>query len=92
MPIVTVRWPSMVGQATARHFWPREDAIGKHMLMGHDTLTIVGVVPDTRYHDLREAPPSTISRCGSRRSRSCQRYWRFGRAAFQEKRCRRSAG
>jgi predicted permease len=48
----------MVGQATAQHFWPREDAIGKHMLMGDDTLTIVGVVPDTRYHDLRDAPPS----------------------------------
>ena len=48
----------MVGQATAQHFWPRADPIGKHMLMGSDTVTIVGVVPDTRYHDLRDAPPS----------------------------------
>lgn len=49
---------TMVGQSTAQHFWPHDDAIGKHMLMGDDTLTIVGVVPDTRYHDLRDAPPS----------------------------------
>ena len=49
---------TMVGQSTAQHFWPHGDAIGKHMLMGDDTLTIVGVVPDTRYHDLRDAPPS----------------------------------
>ena len=47
----------MIGQATALHYWPRGDAIGKRMLMGDDTLTIVGVVPDTRYHDLRDAPP-----------------------------------
>jgi putative ABC transport system permease protein len=49
---------TMVGQSTAQHFWPHADAIGKHMLMGDDTLTIVGIVPDTRYHDLRDAPPS----------------------------------
>ena len=49
---------TMVGQSTAKHFWPRQDALGKHLLMGNDTLTIVGVVPDTRYHDLRATPPS----------------------------------
>jgi predicted permease len=49
----------VLSEGAARHFWPRGDAIGRRVLMGQkDTLTVVGVVPDTRYRDLREARPS----------------------------------
>src|SRR5438046_9461387 len=51
----------VVSQSTARHFWPGGDPIGKHLRMGAElerTFTVVGVVPDTRYRDLRDARAS----------------------------------
>jgi predicted permease len=51
----------MLSQSAARHYWPGEDPLGKRLRMGPDlerTLTVVGVVPDTRYRDLRDARPS----------------------------------
>jgi hypothetical protein len=42
-------------------FLARADAIGKRLTMGRGpnrTFTVVGVVPDTRYRDLREARAS----------------------------------
>ncbi len=51
----------MVSQSAARHYWPGEDPIGKRLSMGAEsewTGTVVGVVPDTRYRDLRNARPS----------------------------------
>jgi putative ABC transport system permease protein len=51
----------VVSQSAARHYWPDGDPIGKRLRMGPElerTLTVVGVVPDTRYRDLRDARPS----------------------------------
>jgi predicted permease len=51
----------LVSQSAARHYWPADDPVGKRLLMGADlerALTIVGVVPDTRYRDLRDARAS----------------------------------
>jgi predicted permease len=51
----------VVSQSAARHYWPGSDPIGKRLMMGDTaerTLTVVGVVPDTRYRDLREARAS----------------------------------
>lgn len=51
----------MVSQSAARHYWPGEDPVGKRLKMGAEsewTGTVVGVVPDTRYRDLRNARPS----------------------------------
>lgn len=51
----------IVSQSAARHYWPNGDAIGKRLRMGarlDESFTVVGVVPDTRYRDLREARPS----------------------------------
>ncbi len=51
----------VVSQSTARHFWPGEDPVGKRLFLGpkrDDTVTVIGVVPDTRYRDLRDARPS----------------------------------
>ena len=51
----------VVSQSAARHYWPGDDPIGKRLMMGDDlerVFTVIGVVPDTRYRDLREARPS----------------------------------
>jgi len=51
----------VVSQAAAQHYWPAGDALGKRLIMGadiHRVFTVVGVVPDTRYRDLRVARPS----------------------------------
>jgi putative ABC transport system permease protein len=51
----------VISEGTARRYWPAQDPLGKHLLMGDSpgqTYTVVGVVPDTRYRALREAPPS----------------------------------
>ena len=52
----------VISQSTARHFWPGADPVGKRLTMGGGSdqraLTVAGVVPDTRYRDLREARPS----------------------------------
>jgi hypothetical protein len=51
----------VISQSAARHFWPGADPIGKRLFLGPnstDAFTVVGVVPDTRYRDLRDARPS----------------------------------
>jgi predicted permease len=51
----------VVSQSAARHYWPGGDPIGRRLLMGPELeqrLTVIGVVPDTRYRDLRDARPS----------------------------------
>jgi hypothetical protein len=50
----------IVSEATARHYWPGTDPIGKTLTFGptEPTLTVVGVVPDTRYRELRTARAS----------------------------------
>jgi putative ABC transport system permease protein len=51
----------VVSRSAARHYWPNQDPIGKRLMMGPNlerTFTVVGVVPDTRYRELRDARPS----------------------------------
>jgi ABC-type antimicrobial peptide transport system permease subunit len=50
----------MVSQSAARHYWPGQDPVGKRLTMGPELewATVIGVVPDTRYRDLRNARPS----------------------------------
>jgi putative ABC transport system permease protein len=51
----------VLSQSAARHYWPGADPIRKRLLMGEKldlALTVVGIVPDTRYRDLRDARPS----------------------------------
>lgn len=47
----------MLTESAARHYWPGVDPIGKRML-DDSAATVVGIVPDTRYRDLRDARPS----------------------------------
>ena len=50
----------IVSESAARHYWPDENPIGKRLVMGRpdNAFTVVGLVPDTRYRDLRDARPS----------------------------------
>jgi putative ABC transport system permease protein len=51
----------VVNEAMARRYWPNRDPIGEHLRMqgaANAPLTVIGVIPDTRYRELREAPPS----------------------------------
>ena len=51
----------ILSQSAARRYWPGEDPIGKRLLFGDKfelKAAVVGVVPDTRYRDLRVARPS----------------------------------
>ncbi|MBC8090321.1 MAG: ABC transporter permease [Phycisphaerae bacterium] len=52
----------MLSQSAARHYWGNESAIGKRIILGQGerarTFTVVGVVPDTRYRNLRTALPT----------------------------------
>jgi len=49
----------IVSASTARALWPGQDPIGKRVEMGRNReLSVVGVVPDTRYRDLRSDRPS----------------------------------
>ncbi|HEU4786576.1 MAG TPA: ABC transporter permease, partial [Gemmatimonadaceae bacterium] len=48
----------VVSQSTARHYWPSGDAIGQRFQMPGNQFTVVGVVPDTRYRELRKPIPA----------------------------------
>src|SRR6058998_831632 len=51
----------VVSESAARHYWGSDDPIGRHLRMGANLerrATVVGVVPDTRYRDLRDARAS----------------------------------
>jgi predicted permease len=55
---------AVVSESLARRAWPGEDPIGRRLKLGTpdaetDWLSVVGVVPDTRYRDL-VAPSPTI--------------------------------
>jgi len=48
----------VISERTARAYWPNQEPLGKRLRMGERFATVVGVVPDTRYRELREALPS----------------------------------
>ncbi len=49
----------IVSESIARYYWPGADPIGKRLVRGKaDWLTVVGVVRDTHYRDLRNPRPS----------------------------------
>ena len=51
---------AVISASAARHYWPGADPVGKRLRgeEGESAITIVGVVPETRYRDLRDARPS----------------------------------
>lgn len=52
----------VISETTARSYWPNQDPIGNRLLMGDkldQAFTVVGVVRDSRYRDLR-APRASV--------------------------------
>ncbi len=47
---------ALISESAARYYWPNADPIGKRLKSGEgdSLITIVGVVPETRYRDLRD--------------------------------------
>jgi predicted permease len=55
----------VISRSTARHYWPGESPVGKRVSMGRVwAATVIGVVPDTRYRDLRDARPTVYFALG----------------------------
>lgn len=54
---------AIITAETARRFWPKQSAIGKHirLLNDNDWRTIVGVIPDVRAYDLQHPSPSWMT-------------------------------
>jgi putative ABC transport system permease protein len=52
----------ILSEGAAQHFWPSGEPVGKRVLLGRGpsarAFIVVGIVPDTRYRDLRTARPS----------------------------------
>lgn len=51
----------VLSESAARGYWGNENPIGKRVRMGprlEHSFTVVGIVPDTRYRELRTARPS----------------------------------
>ncbi|HYG78737.1 MAG TPA: FtsX-like permease family protein, partial [Pyrinomonadaceae bacterium] len=50
----------VVNEATARHFWPGEDPLGKLMKLDEEWSQVVGVVGNVRQVSLTAPPPATV--------------------------------
>ena len=51
---------AILGETAARSYWPDGNAIGKRLVTGEkERVTVVGVVRDTHYRDLRNPRPSS---------------------------------
>jgi predicted permease len=51
----------VISESAARHYWPGADPIGKRLTWGESGesgATVVGMVPETRYRDLRDPRPT----------------------------------
>jgi predicted permease len=48
---------AVVNEAFARHFFGGESPVGRRFQSGDQAVEIVGVIRDTRYRSLRDAPP-----------------------------------
>lgn len=48
----------VIGESAARHYWPGADPIGRRLGRGKDVFTVVGVVRDSHYRNLRDPRPS----------------------------------
>jgi putative ABC transport system permease protein len=49
---------AVLSESAARHYWPGADPIGERLTWGSGGATVVGIVPETRYRDLRYARPT----------------------------------
>ncbi|HEY5087297.1 MAG TPA: ABC transporter permease [Gemmatimonadaceae bacterium] len=53
----------VINETMARTYWPNKEPLGRRIMFGsRDTATIVGVVRDIKYHELREDPQPLVYR------------------------------
>ncbi|MEO7041167.1 MAG: ABC transporter permease [Gemmatimonadaceae bacterium] len=53
---------AIINETMARQYWKGREPLGRRVLLGGDTVTIVGVVRDSKYHDLGEPPQRYLYR------------------------------
>ena len=53
---------AIVNETLASRFWPGQNAIGRHLKIGDDTVDVVGVARDAKYAFLWEAPSGMVLR------------------------------
>jgi predicted permease len=53
---------AMVNETVARILWPNETAVGKTMISGEGSLTVVGVVRNSKYISIGESPLAGVFR------------------------------
>jgi predicted permease len=53
---------AIVNETLASRFWPGQSAIGRHLMVGNDTVDVVGVARDAKYAFLWEAPSGMVLR------------------------------
>ncbi len=46
----------VINESMAKRYWPEGDAIGRRVVFSGDTTSVIGIVRDIHYHDLREQP------------------------------------
>ena len=51
-----------MNQTLAREFWPGQNAVGRRLRVGKDTLDVVGVVRDGKYNNVWETPSGMVFR------------------------------
>jgi predicted permease len=51
---------AVISRSLARHYFPDESAIGKHIRTGQEEVEVVGVAADVNYTTLRDAPTEMI--------------------------------
>jgi putative ABC transport system permease protein len=49
---------AVINRTMAQTLWPHQDAVGKVFISGNEPVTVVGVVGDVKYEDIREAAES----------------------------------
>jgi putative ABC transport system permease protein len=50
----------IINEATARHFWPDEDPVGRMIKVDEDWSQVVGVVGNVRQHSMAQSPPTAV--------------------------------
>lgn len=48
----------VISSSVAKHFWPHDDPIGRQLVELPEKYTVVGVVPETRYREVRKLRPT----------------------------------
>ncbi|MEO7216923.1 MAG: ABC transporter permease [Gemmatimonadaceae bacterium] len=54
--VATAPHVAVINETMAHRYWREANPLGRRINFGGDTVTVIGVVRDVRYHELHEAP------------------------------------